>query len=254
MTANVFLTIDDSPSPVTDRLTDYLKSQRIPALLFCRGDRMEANPGPLIRAIRKGFVIGNHAYSHRPAGELGPDGMMDEIERTEELIEAANIEARVKRPGYYFRFPYVDRGGGDRLEQRFQGIIEDVQKGKAVALHNGQGKASVEVLQDFLQGSEFTQPFPGVNHPLYQHKEIAEATDCLFTFTSGDWMMSARHKGKWPYKTLEDLEKRMEDDPWVLRDGNTGIVLFHDQEEIIDATIHLIGYMKSREVKFLDCR
>lgn len=253
MSPKVYLTIDDSPSSQTGRLTDFLKSGGIPALIFCRGDLLENNPGPIIQAIRKGFVIGNHAFSHRPAGEIGLETMLDEIERTEELIEAAYIEARVKRPGYYFRFPYIDRGDGDRLERRFGEIIEMTKgSGNAFRLHpNPAGRRIVEALQDFLHGSGFIQPFGGVNHPLYLHKEISGAADCLFTFSAGDWMLTRRHKGRWPCKSTEDLEKRMEADPWLLKTGNTGIALFHDQEEIIDETIRLIGYMKSKEVKFL---
>ncbi|MBP9050968.1 MAG: polysaccharide deacetylase family protein, partial [Alphaproteobacteria bacterium] len=56
-----YLTIDDSPSPHTDSLTDFLVERGVPAVLFCVGERIEANPSPIIRAIEKGMVIGNHS-------------------------------------------------------------------------------------------------------------------------------------------------------------------------------------------------
>lgn len=250
--AKTYLTFDDNPSPSADKLTDFLYQNNIPAIFFCRGKFIEENPGPIIRAIGKGMVIANHSYSHQPAGDIGVDAVMEEVERTEELIEMAYVEAQVKRHGYYFRFPYVDRGDGDRLERHFEDIIKGAETGKQIELHEtAEGRKKVEAIQDFLKGAGFIQPFPEVNHPLYSHKEISDAADCFFTYTSGDWMLTARHKGKWAYKTQADLEKRMEDDPWLFKDGNTGISLFHDQEEIIDATIALVGYMKSREIEFL---
>ena len=70
MAGQCYLTIDDSPSPHTDEMIDYLAENNIPALLFCRGDFLEANPEPILRAIEKGFVIGNHSYAHQPFGTL----------------------------------------------------------------------------------------------------------------------------------------------------------------------------------------
>jgi peptidoglycan/xylan/chitin deacetylase (PgdA/CDA1 family) len=253
MVASVYLTIDDSPSATTDRLTGFLKENNIPALLFCRGDFLEENPGPVIRAIQNGFIIGNHGYSHNPAISLGVEGVMEEIERTEALIESAYIEAGKTRPGYYFRFPYIDRGDGDRLERRFEEITDAVERGSVINLHSEpSGRADVEILQDYLHGTGFCQPFERVNHPLYSNMKIAGAADCLFTFSSCDWMLTPRHKGKWLYASPEDLEVRMANDPWLMKNGNAGIVLFHDQSEIIDETIQMISYMKSCNVNFMD--
>ncbi|NCC22917.1 MAG: polysaccharide deacetylase family protein [Alphaproteobacteria bacterium] len=252
MTAQVYLTIDDSPSTSTDALRKFLNRNRIPALFFCRGDMLDLNPGPAIRLVQDGFVLGNHSYSHTPSGQLGADATMEEVERTEALIEAAYIEAGKARPGYYFRFPYVDRGDGDRLERRFGEIVEATEQGRTLRLHAGSARSEdVDMLQDFLQGTEFRQPFALCNHPLYRNPAIAGAADCFFTYTAGDWMLRDVHKGKWAYTSIHDLKKKIDDDPWLMKDGNTGIALFHDHPEIIDVTIELIGYMKDRGTRFL---
>jgi peptidoglycan/xylan/chitin deacetylase (PgdA/CDA1 family) len=60
----IYLTIDDTPSPLTDDLVDGLVARGVPALLFCRGDFLDASPDAAYRAIDKGMVLGNHGYEH----------------------------------------------------------------------------------------------------------------------------------------------------------------------------------------------
>ena len=97
----------------------------------------------------------------------------------------------------------------------------------------------------------FTQPYHGVTHPLYQSGAIAGWADCLITYSSNDWMLTARHKGQWEYKNLDDLKNKMEDDPWLCREGGAQVVLFHDDPEIGQDVIALIGYMLDKGFVFL---
>lgn len=240
-----YLTIDDSPSPHTDALTDFLTRQNIPAILFCRGDKMEQNLSPIVRAIKKGMTIANHNYTHRPAGTLSYDEIVSEIEKTESLIDEAYHQAQTARPGRYFRFPYLDKGDGDRLEQRFDEITANAESADL------SGDEKVSRLQDWLRAQGFTQPFAGVTHPLYRNKRVAEAADCLFTYSSCDWMLTARHKGNWPYKSLGDLKAKVDDDPFLCREGGAQIALFHDQPEIDQVVLALIAYMQDKGFKFL---
>ncbi len=243
-----YLTVDDSPSAGTEALTGFLAARNIPAILYCRGDRLEENPSAIIDAIRKGFLIGNHAYSHRPAEELGPDGMIAEIVKTEELIDAAYIEANLERPCRTFRFPYIDRGDGDRLERHFDDIIKVITEEHDLPVQENE---AVKALQKYLKEEGYVQPFAGIAHPLYRHPVIAGAADSLFTFSAGDWMMTERHKGKWPYKTLSDLKRRIDDDPFLWGKNSRHIVLFHDQDEIRQVTVDLIAYMQDKGICFL---
>ena len=119
-----YLTIDDSPSSMTGDMIDYLIEKKIPSLLFIRGALAVDNPKPIIRAIQAGFVIGNHSFAHRPFGDLTYDECIADIERCEVLIDDLYAQAGVKRQGKYFRFPYLDRGDGDRIERHFETVSD----------------------------------------------------------------------------------------------------------------------------------
>ena len=233
-----YLTIDNSPSVHTDEMIDYLTRKNIPALLFIRGDLCAKNPASIIRAIQKGFIIGNHSYSHIPFGELSFKQAIDDIERCETEINRCYAKAEIIRQGKYFRFPYLDRGDSDRIERHFDNVSQvDINDN-----HN------VQKLQNYLNQHGFTQPFQ-TNHPIYHNQSIANAADCLMTYTSYDWMMTARHKGKWDYKTIGDLKTRIDDNDIKNYDGN--ILIFHDQDETFDSFKSLIDHMISKGYDFL---
>jgi len=245
MALEAYLTIDDTPSAHTGALTGFLAKKEIPALLFCRGDRMEQNPDPVVHAIEKGMIVANHNYSHRPAGSLSYEEIVGEIEKTESLIDAAYRKAGAIRPGKYFRFPYLDKGDGDRLEQRFDEITKNAGNVDLA------GDEKVRKIQDYLRAEGFTQPFAGVTHPLYRQKDVAQAADCLFTYSSCDWMLTARHRGKWQYKTIDDLKRKIDDDPFLCREGGVQVTLFHDQPEIDQVAVTLIQHMLDKGFTFL---
>lgn len=237
-----YLTIDDSPCPHTDEMIDYLAGQNIPALLFCRGDLIEANPAPIIRAIQTGFVIGNHSYAHKPFGTLSFDEAIADIEKCDALINQAHADAGVDRQGLYFRFPYLDRGNGDRIERHFE-TVTDVDINQDL---------KVVAIQNYLRDKGYTQPFT-TNHPLYGNASIANAVDSLMTYTSFDWMLTPRHIGQWDYKTIDDLKMRIDDDANLNAcDGN--ILIFHDQPDLLPVFKSLIDHMLSKGYEFLSVK
>ncbi|MCB9989927.1 MAG: polysaccharide deacetylase family protein [Rhodospirillales bacterium] len=243
-----YLTIDDSPTQQTDVLADYLSERGLQGQFFCRGDRLAQDLEPAVRAVEKGMVLGNHNYSHTPAGALSYDDVIAEIEDTEKLIDAAYHKAGRLRPGKYFRFPYLDKGDGDRLEQRFGAIIEEAAAGRTLDLP---GNEKVRRLQDYLKVQGFTQPYKDITHPLFKNPAIGGGADCMLTYTTGDWMLTARHKGKWDYKTREDLKARIDDDPWLCYEGGAQIVLVHDDPEIGLDVLALLDYMLDKGFTFL---
>ncbi len=239
MSGTCYLTIDDSPSSHTDEMIDYLADKKIPALLFVRGDLLEKNTAPIIRAIKHGFVIGNHSYAHKPFGEYTYEQAIDDIEKCDRLIDQAYEQANVTRPGKYFRFPYLDRGDGDRTERDFNSLVDI----------NINIDEQVKMLQSYLKDIGYTQPFT-TNHPAYENQSIECAVDCLMTYTSFDWMLTKRHIGKWDYKNIEDLKHRIDQSDMIKFDGN--ITIFHDQEETFDTFKSLIDHMIIKSYKFLD--
>lgn len=260
MMLEAYLTIDDSPSSRTDDLTGALKDRGVPALLFCRGDRLESDPAPIVRAIQKGFVVGNHAYAHTRFSTLPFGQCVHEIEKTEILIEAAYREAGIKRPGKYFRFPHMDRGAGgwivdydaapahrDALLKLFgEGLNIDLQKPSSEMMKKK------EMLQAYLKKEGFTAPF-FASFPFYAESEMADAVDAMFTYSTSDWMITRRHAGKWPYKSLADLKKKIDNDPWLWHEKSAHIILSHDQDETADTTVALVDYMRDKGFKFLEC-
>ncbi len=254
MKAKAYLTIDDSPSGDTDTLTGFLRREDVPAILFCRGDRLEDNPGPVVRAIQKGFVIGNHAYAHRRSSQIGFAEMTAEIARTETLIDAAYKEAGVARTAKYFRFPHMDRGTAGwvvdyeaaPLEYR-DSLVRLFADGLNVSLE-APGE-DLKILKGQLQGWLRAQgfaplPFHGVTHPWYARTEMADAVDAMFTFSTSDWMITPRHQGKWPYRTLDDLLRKIDEDPWLHKKDSAHIVLMHDQDGMLPIEQALVRHMK----------
>jgi len=233
---NIYLTIDDSPSARTDDLVAFLTSRDIPALLFVRGDNMEQYPRAIARAIKAGMVIGNHSHSHTPAGDMSFAQWRTDFEACEALINAAYSEAGTPRTGHYYRFPYIDRGDGVRVERAF------AEHGEGGFAQND----AVRRIQDYLRENGFNQPFTNLTRD-YPH----DAADCLFTYTSGDWMLTRRHLGKWPYKSVQDLIDKANADETLAEQGVNHVLLMHDQAEIFDEVCALIDYFAKKGARFL---
>ena len=235
-----YLTIDDSPSPHTSEMIDFLMSRNIPALLFIRGDMVDSHgDDSIIKAVQNGFVIGNHSYSHKPFGELSYDEAIADIEKCEEIIDSIYKKAATKCHGKYFRFPYLDRGNGDRIERHFETTANiDINQ-----------NTQVQKIQGYLLKNGYTQPFQQCTHPIYKNKSIAGAADCLMTYTSYDWMLTDRHRGKWDFKTLDDLKARIDTSDMKPHQGN--ILIFHDQGETLDTFKSLIDHMVNTGYEFL---
>lgn len=255
--SDLLLTIDDTPSGQTDALTDYLAARGVPAILFCRGDLMEANPEPVVRAIKKGFIIANHAWSHTRFSQLSYEQGVDEILRTEALIEDAYKKAGVARTAKYFRFPHMDRGTAgwivdyDAAPAHRGTLTRFFQDGLNIDLT----PPSAELVekknkwQEFLKAQGFA-PLPSscITLPWYKDTEMAQAVDAMFTYSTSDWMVTERHKGKWPYKDIAALRKKI-DDEVLPRDG-AHIVLAHDQDELLPVVQALVDHMLQKKMTF----
>jgi peptidoglycan/xylan/chitin deacetylase (PgdA/CDA1 family) len=106
----VYLTIDDCPSKDFIEKIDYLCSNNIKAILFCTGKKMKKNSEEIIYAIKRGFIIGNHSYSHLRFSIITPQEAERQIKVTEDIINILYKKAKVKRKFKIFRFPYGDPG------------------------------------------------------------------------------------------------------------------------------------------------
>lgn len=103
-----YLTIDDAPSSDFLSKVSYLSEQNIPAIFFCEGRKIDERFDQVVSAIKHGFIIGNHTYSHPSLSRNPVAQVKEEIQETEELIERAYEEAGVERDLKVFRYPYGD--------------------------------------------------------------------------------------------------------------------------------------------------
>lgn len=228
----VYLTIDDSPSPNTERLVDFLVGRGVPAILFVSGALLEQNPRAIEYAIRNGILIGNHSYAHKPAGEMEPQEWCDDMELCDHLIEAAYARCDIARPAKYYRFPYIDRGDGKKIEQiDHEHIVEN---------------NTTSILQQYLKEQGFKQPFKDMptSYPM-------DAADCLYTYTARDWMLNDKHRGKHEIKTREDLIARAAGDAALWDESHAHVLLLHDQAGMVDDACALIDYFIDKGFKFL---
>lgn len=97
----VAITFDDGPrAGCTQRLLDGLKERGIRATFFLVGENIPGNE-ELVRQMKKdGHIIGNHTYTHVELGKLSHEAAMNEINKTNALIEEITGE-----PVVYIRPP-----------------------------------------------------------------------------------------------------------------------------------------------------
>lgn len=240
----ILLTLDDGPSEATGESVDYLSKRRIPAVFFCRGDRMEQFPDAIPDAIRKGMTIGNHLYSHRQASRIPVSETIGEIERTEALIDAAYARADTRRVLRHLRFPYMDHGTGSQIvDYEAIGDAQDRQRIESVfgaglkRLVSGFSEAEMQdnraALRAYLEQKNFA-PLPCPATPPRWFRHLAAERNAMFTFSTADWKLTARHRGKHAdIRTAQDVMDMIDSDPDLNRPSAGGIVLMHDQAELL---------------------
>ncbi|MCM3749298.1 polysaccharide deacetylase family protein [Paenibacillus pasadenensis] len=98
----VALTFDDGPDvEITGEILDILKKENVKATFFVVGTRVKQNPEMLKRIADEGHVIGNHSYNHPQLGKASRSKILDELNRTDKLIEnAVGYKPKLMRPPY----------------------------------------------------------------------------------------------------------------------------------------------------------
>lgn len=196
-----YLTIDDAPSVDMKEKVDFLVSKGIPAVWFCTGSFLEKRPELAIYAIKKGFTIGNHSYSHPHFSDLSLEQCFEEIQKTDRIVDGIYRKACVKRPAKFFRFPFGDKGGKIRKEK----------------------------IQAFLKSLGYTQPkFENVTYRYYRKAGLLDDVDWYWTYDCKEWaIFSEEHS--YGIDSLEKVLERMDED---VPEGCRGLN-YPDSEEII---------------------
>ncbi len=227
----VYLTIDDAPSQQTAARVAMLGELQIPAVFFCTGSQLSASPEPALEAIGRGFVIGNHAWSHPHFSQLTLAQAEAEISSTDRLIDRLYAEAGRDRDHRWFRFPFGDQGddfAGDAAPP-------------AVRAHR------VE-LQALLRALGYgTPPFTDVTHPWFWPRG-ADA-DWYWSFDTMDWAISQNEL------SVQDAVARLHlHDPaqqLALGDSSSSdVIVLHDHDHSAHAFESLIEALASMPLRF----
>lgn len=95
----IYLTFDDGPTPdITKWTLDLLKSYDAKATFFCIGSNIEKYPELLRTILKEGHVIGNHTFSHPKGWHTNSDDYVDQVMKTQELINYQISNSRVQIP------------------------------------------------------------------------------------------------------------------------------------------------------------
>ncbi len=199
------LTIDDIATSNTPNLVDYLVEKGITVLMFAQGSHIERYPENVIYALQKGMVVGNHSYSHPNFAEISFEEGIQEIEKTEKLLDDIYKKADVERKYRPFRFPYGSKGGDNK--DRYQQYFKDKGFSK---------------LDDRK-----------IAYPWWKEFGLSTDIDTLWTFDFAEYQIRPDSGF-----TMDDVFKRVHDSNpasggALLEDGSNHIILMHDHEETL---------------------
>jgi peptidoglycan/xylan/chitin deacetylase (PgdA/CDA1 family) len=102
----ISLTFDDGPAgQFTEQVLDILRQQHVPATFFVCGKNVEEHPDLLRRIVAEGHEVGNHSYSHPYFFFKSRRRMVEEIDRTQAIIEkVVGFRPNIFRPPYGARW------------------------------------------------------------------------------------------------------------------------------------------------------
>lgn len=214
------LTIDDGPSCDMKMKIDYLFQKSIPAIWFCRGSKMEQNPDDVIYAIKKGFMIGNHSYTHPQFTEINFNESVYQIKKTDRIIDSLCYQAGIKRPVKLFRFPGGFRPNGNKLQSYLKKI--------------GYARLQIKNLK--------------IN-PRYE--KYFKSIDLMWTFDVEDYK-TIRAGNKCPETSENGIIKRIDgyfSSPQALHDQ---IILMHDHKETTKIFIKIIDCLLKKNINLIN--
>lgn len=246
-----YLTIDDAPSLDFKAKMEYLHRRNIPTIFFCEGKRIRGNEEALQAAIQRGFLLGNHAYSHPHFSDLPVEKCKQEILKADELIDTLYRSAGSERPAKYFRFPYFDDGGGEGPSS-YAGQTEAPPE----QIQHERNNKRVEI-QKYLWALGYRHPpFTGISLRYYAGRESVNAIDVRCTYDQQEYRLN---DGNAPHGQSSEatIMARIEaDDPAraleLNRDDVVDIILLHDHVNTTDLFYKIIARYIEKGIRFLN--
>lgn len=237
----IYLTIDDAPSIKMRERVDYLFQKSVPALWFCRGDYIKQRFDDVVYALKKGYIIGNHSYSHLHFSSLSLHQIYQEIKKTDQIIQHAYVKANIPQYKKYFRFPYGDKGG----------LIFNEHYG----IYQGEGLRRKMLIQEYLKNNDFINPILSeVTYPFYRNFDFASDYDMFWTYDTMDWALGKKGHSS-GIDSIEKILERMDKKSLRERLGfpyrkSADIVLMHDHTENTDVFPAIIKKLLQQNVEF----
>ena len=169
----VRLTFDDGPDrAATPDILDTLADRGAKATFFVTGEMTAARPDIVRRASKEGHGIGNHSWSHPKLTTLDRAEVASQLRRTNEVIRQATVtDPDEWRPPYGATSDLVEAAAHDvglnsmvlwtvdthdwadppatTIQDR---VLQGVQPGSIVLLHDGTGQNTPEALPMILDG------------------------------------------------------------------------------------------------------
>lgn len=228
--SKAILTIDDISSANTSAIVDYLCSKEISAVMFAEGQNVEKYYEEAIYALQKGMIVGNHSYSHPCFNDLTFEQALEEIQKTEEILDRLYRDAGVERRYRPFRFPYGIKGGDN-----------------------------YEALQNYLKEQGFDKLIDTqITYPWYEENGLHQDIDTFWTFDFGEYQIRPGSDF-----TKESVFARIHDEhpptgDVLLKEGNHHIILIHahdDTEKMLPEYYKLfLDYVLQHGVEFEEPR
>ena len=151
----VALTFDDGPSAqYTPTLLEGLEKRGIHVSFFVIGENIEkpGNAKILARMKEDGHVIGNHTYTHVNLSKLSEEQAMEELNKTDVLIQQATGKIPVFARAPYGAEPLTKEKDLERIYVRWtvdpldwmtedagqivEAVVREVQDGDVILLHD----------------------------------------------------------------------------------------------------------------------
>lgn len=161
------LTFDDGPDGVvTPMILDYLAQYKVKATFFVCGNLINSNKEVLRRIYNEGHLVANHSYNHPDLKRCSNEKVINELNKTSQLIESV-----INRKPAFFRPPYGSFNSKttnilndmqminviwsiDTLDWRYRysqriasSVTSNVKNGDIILMHcNGDKRATAESL------------------------------------------------------------------------------------------------------------
>lgn len=169
----IALTFDDGPDVYTPQILEVLKAYGVRATFFVMGRKAAAHP-ELIRAeLAAGHIVENHSWDHPHLADLGQNGILQQLVRTQAAITAAgaprprlfrppygSLNARVEAVAHALKLQIVlwsldtNDWRGRNANEIAASVIDQAVPGAVVLMHDGvpNSAATVQALPVIIQG------------------------------------------------------------------------------------------------------